>query len=129
MALARLAALRQQAARAQTGLTALSASATLSLGQRSLDQPCDGPCLRVASSTECYQQRHTHTPASSATQPLKYTASQPPYAHGYVASAQPEPIEEDHEVRGLLMSCMLAGCLGHQIRHTAIAVHGLVPVL
>ena len=99
MALARFAALRQQAATAQTGLAALSASGAFSLGQPSLYQPCDGLCFQAASSsTAWYQRQCSHTSASPATLPLRNTASRPPFAHGYVASAQPDPIEEEHEV-------------------------------
>ncbi len=107
MALARFAALRQQAARAQTGFAALSASAAPSPAPCSL-QTCDRPWLQAAgSSTAWYQQQCNHTSTSPANQPLRIIASQPPFAHGYVASAQPDPIEDDHEVSiaGLCDAC------------------------
>ena len=121
MALARFAALRQQAARAQTGLAALSASAALSLGQHSLYQPYEGPWLQAAgSSTAWFQHQCSHTSASPAAQALRNTASQPPFAHGYVASAQPDPIEEDHEVC-LACTFMLAGICSASSLHDSIA--------
>jgi len=98
VALARLAALRQQAASAQSGFAALSVSAALSLGQQSLHQNYDHSRIQNQNSLAKYQLQQSHSAASPAGQSLKHSASQPPLSHGYVASAQPELVEEDLEV-------------------------------
>ena len=81
MALARLAALRQQAARAQAGLAALSAalsaSAALFSGEPSLYQLADRPLPHTAGSNAGYQHHWSHASASPGMQPMKGTASQP----------------------------------------------------
>ena len=117
MALARLAALRQQAARAQAGLSALSAPSALSSSQPGLCQPWERPWPQIAGSNVDFKHHWSHTSAGPALQPFHNTASQPAVGRGYVASAQPELAEDDQEVRGALslhdfrscsvwMSCM-----------------------
>ena len=98
VALARLAALRQQASSAHSGFAALSVSAALSLGQQSLHQTYDHSRIQNVNSLARYQLQQSHSAASPAGQSLKHSASQPPLSHGYVASAQPELVEEDLEV-------------------------------
>jgi 3',5'-cyclic AMP phosphodiesterase CpdA len=100
IAAARLAALRQQGATAQAGPAAFSASAALFLVQANAHQPSENAWLGILDIFVRHQ-HHRSFPRSDAAgqvhQPT-HAASQPPLAHGYVASAQPQLIEEEQEV-------------------------------
>ncbi|CAK0740844.1 hypothetical protein CVIRNUC_001281 [Coccomyxa viridis] len=99
IALVRLAALRQQVAAAQSGLAALSASAALSWGQHGSSAPNDHFWVQLSDSLARWQ--HQQSSASSACARQLHAAqpagSKPSWAKGYVASAQPELVEEDGE--------------------------------
>ena len=100
IAAARLAALRQQGATALAGPAALSASAALSLGQPSAQQHSESAWLGGLDTFVRHQHHRSFPrsdPAGQVHQPT-HAASQPPLAHGYVASAQPELVEEEQEV-------------------------------
>ena len=103
IALVRLAALRQQVATAQSGLAALSASAALSWGQHGSRAPNDVTWIQLADSLA--RQQHQQSSASNICARQLHTpqpaGSKPSWAKGYVASAQPEPVEEEGEVTGL----------------------------
>ena len=120
IAAARLAALRQQGATAQAGLAALSASTALSLGQPSARHPSENAWLGIVESFVRHQHHQSFPrsdPVGQVHQPTR-AASRPPLAHGYVASAQPEPVEEEPEVMlwinhehsdcGKIMRCVCA---------------------
>lgn len=117
IALARLAALRQQAAIAQTGFAALSASAALSLGQHSLLHPHDSSHAQLVDNLGRYQPQQSFLSTSPPRQPQPLTpaSSQPSQTHGYVASAQPELVEEEEQV-----------FLWHHVLHSVHIAAGLL---
>ena len=101
IALVRLAALRQEVAAAQSGLAALSASAALSWGQHGSSAPSGYSWVQLADSLA--KQQHQQSSASSVRSRQLHAAqpagSKPSWAKAYVASAQPELVEEEGEVR------------------------------